>query len=315
MVLSDMRHVNRKELFDIVRREREVTRARLQELTGYSGPFIMNIVNEFIEKKILTLTGKKTSAVGRHPYTMVFNPDVFLSIGIEFAGKYILAGIVNLDGDICYQTRQSIPEDSDNPFEAIPKCIDRLLRTAEANGLHCDAIGIGIPGWVSEDSRQLLVSRKMGIYEPMNITQLLGRMEEKYEQPIYIELGSSVRDVNASVRTGHIGWLEEQLSGQNLLNRFGVDIEADAIPEEVREFIAQTVSPFLANMLNMLDFRQIVVGGRMFDLCGDDLIAKIQGYTDSLTFADVSVKRASTEYSGVVGSALMASNMLCNVFL
>ena len=293
---------------------------------------------------------------------------MFLSIGIEFAGKYILAGIVNLDGDICYQTRQSIPEDSDNPFEAIPKCIDRLLRTAEANGLHCDAIGIGIPGWVSEDSRQLLVSRKMGIYEPMNITQLLGRMEEKYEQPIYIEndanaraigeyylrcatdpvsdlmfviysdfgvgaglvldgqlrkglthhageLGSSVRDVNASVRTGHIGWLEEQLSGQNLLNRFGVDIEADAIPEEVREFIAQTVSPFLANMLNMLDFRQIVVGGRMFDLCGDDLIAKIQGYTDSLTFADVSVKRASTEYSGVVGSALMASNMLCNVFL
>ena len=58
MVLSDMRHVNRKELFDIVRREREVTRARLQELTGYRNVYqVLSNAKTVREAAVAVLTG------------------------------------------------------------------------------------------------------------------------------------------------------------------------------------------------------------------------------------------------------------------
>ena len=368
MILSDLRHENRKELFDIVRREREVTRAKLQELTGYSGPFIMNIVNEFIEKGILTLTGKKTGSVGRRPYTMVFNPDVLLSVGIEFAGSYILAGIVNLDGDIRYQTRQSILPGSDNFTEPIEKCIDRLLRTAKIDGLACNAIGIGIPAAVFPGNRQIRSSQQLISGDPKQFNRLFGQLEEKYQISIFLEndvnsraigeyyvrrannpisdlmfllysdfglgsglildgqprhgishhagaIGSSVRDTEYDVHYGKKGWLEEQISRQALIDRFGLDVQREAPDERVLDYIAKLIAPFVANILNMLDFSQVVLGGRMFDLCGDALIVRLREYINRLTFEQAAIDRASTDYSGVVGSALMASNKICDVLL
>ncbi len=368
MILSDMRSKNRNELFDLVRQKREVTRAELQECTGYSSPFIMNIVNEFIEKGILTLTGKRTGSVGRRPYTMVFNPDVFISIGIEFAESYILAGIVNLDGDIHYQIRQQIETADENLFKPINECIDRLMQISAANGIHCQAVGVGIPGSIAHGNRKIRLSRKLAVFGETDDDSLFRQVKEKYQIPVFLEndanaralgeyylrwtanpvsdllfvlysnfglgaslvlngklrkgishhageIGASVRDTDAIVQYGKSGWLEDQISRQALIERFGIDVETDEISEEIIDYIAKMMSPFIANILNMLDFSQVVMGGRMLDLCGDTLIDKIQEYVGSLTFENAVVEKTKTEYSGVVGSALMASHLLGDILL
>ncbi len=51
--------MNRKIVLDLVRKLRSVTRVELSEMTGMSGPSIMAIVNDFIEKGILIIAGKK----------------------------------------------------------------------------------------------------------------------------------------------------------------------------------------------------------------------------------------------------------------
>lgn len=382
MDLSEMRQINRKALFDIVRKKREVTRLELQQITGFSSPFIMEISNDFIEKNILVLTGKKTGAIGRRPFTMVFNPNVFLSIGIELAGNYIYAGIVNLDGQVTYQTRQLI--EGDDEFAAIQKCIERLVRTGDSVGIHCDAIGIALPGSVGEDENGIYSIRSLwegeadsgsvnvtnaGSSRKTYISKMLEEIRERYHIPVYFEndvnaraigehylrqmqnnapndlifiaytefglgagividgklrkgqhslagaIGNMVSDVNDQVVRHRKGALEERTSRKSIRQKFGVELEKGKVPPEVIEYIASTISPFIADILNILDFEQVAIGGGLCDICGDELVEKIRGHVERQTLSECHVEKTLTEYSGVVGSALMASNLLCDLVL
>ncbi len=369
MDLAEMRQINRKAIFDIVRTKREVTRAELQKLTGFSGPFIMEIANDFIEKRILILTGTKTGAVGRRPYTMVFNPDVFLSIGIELAGKYIYAGIVNLDGHVAYQTRQVIKDDDD--FSAIQKCIDRLIRTGELVGLKCNAIGIGLPGSVEEDERGTYSIRSSwdGMIQKTYVSDMLNTIRERYHIPVYFENDVNARaigeyyllqmDNNApkdlmfiaytefgigaglvldgKLRKGqhnlagafgqmvsssdewnqrfYKGALENKISRETIREKFGVEIEAGEVTEEAVDYISSEISPFISNIINALDFDHVALGGGLCDACGDLLIERTREKVRKQTLCEAYIEKTQTEFSGVVGSALMASNYLCDLVL
>ena len=382
MDLSEMRQINRKALFDIVRTKREVTRLELQQITGFSSPFIMEISNDFIEKNILVLTGKKTGAVGRRPFTMVFNPNVFLSIGIELAGNYIYAGIVNLDGEVTYQTRQMI--ESGDEFSAILKCIARLVRTGESVGIRCSAVGIALPGSVGEDEGGVYSIRslwegeadptagnteKRGNSRKTYISEMLEEIRERYHIPVYFEndvnaraigehylrqmqnhapndlifisytefglgagividgklrkgqhalagaIGSMVKDVDEQVAPHCKGALEARISREAIRQKFGIDLEEGHVPPEVIDHIASAVSPFIADILNILDFEQVALGGGLCDICGDALVDRIREYVSRQTLNACHVEKTLTEYSGVVGSALMASDFLCDLVL
>ena len=92
-------------------------------------------------------------------------------------------------------------------------------------------------------------------------------------------------------------------------------MEKGKVPPEVIEYIASTISPFIADILNILDFEQVAIGGGLCDICGDELVEKIRGHVERQTLSECHVEKTLTEYSGVVGSALMASNLLCDLVL
>ncbi len=191
---TDMKRINRKVVFDLVRRKRSITRVELSELTGLSGPSILAIVNEFLEKGILTATGKKNGSVGRSPVTMVFNPDVLLSVGFEFDGDRLSAGLVNLDGKIRFPSTERVPADlGENFFEMLCRKTADLQRRAQAEGLHCTGIGLGVPGAVDVRRRVVRFAPNIGIQTPVDISSRIERLENQCGLPAFIE-----NDVNAS---------------------------------------------------------------------------------------------------------------------
>ena len=194
MVSTDMKQMNRKVVFDLVRQMRSVTRVELSEKTGMSGPSIMAIVNEFVDRGILTVTGKKNGSVGRSPVTMVFNPDVMMSVGIEFEGNNLSVGLVNLDGDIRFQTIGKVPSNlGQGFFDALCKSIDKLIGMMEREGLDYSGIGFGIPGVVNARDKVVQFAPYIGIQESVNISEQLQQLEARYQRPIFIE-----NDVNVS---------------------------------------------------------------------------------------------------------------------
>ena len=198
MVSTDMKRMNRKMIFDIVRKRRAVTRVELSKLTGMSGPSIMTSVNEFIERGILSAADTdaelKSGTLGRKPVTMLFNPDVLQSVGIEFEGNNLSVGLVNLDGKISRQTMVKVPPNLGPAFyQALFHCLDKLeammTETERENYL---GIGFGIPGVVDPKKKRIEFAPHVGVQEPIDIETDLQRVEERYHKPVLIE-----NDVNA----------------------------------------------------------------------------------------------------------------------
>lgn len=368
MISTDMKRMNRKIVFDIVRKRRSVTRVELSELTGMSGPSIMAIVNEFIETGILTVTGKKNGSVGRSPVTMIFNPDVLMSIGIEFEGNNLSVGLVNLDGEIRFQTMAKAPSNfGDSFFEALCRSIDKLTGILEKEGLTYSGIGFGIPGVVNPEERIVNFAPYIGVLEPLDISEQIRRLEERYQKPVFIEndvnasaigeyyvrqisedapdilyisigagigagiildgqlrhggrgmcgeIGYSLRDTSAIVSRKQTGWLEEHISYETLCRKFEEYQLSGKVNKEMTDYVTKILCPFIANLVNTLDINQVVIGGQLMLNGGNALLQAIRDCVGQLTLSEVEVRSCTTEYSGVVGSALMASNMLWNTIL
>lgn len=355
-------------VFDIVRKKRSVTRVELSELTGMSGPSIMVIVNEFIDKGILTVAGKKCGSVGRSPMTMVFNPDVIMSIGIEFEGNNLSVGLVNLDGEIRFQTMAKVPSNlGQSFFEALCKSIDKLTVMLEKEGMTYSGIGFGIPGVVNPEDRIVHFAPYIGIQEPLDISGYIGQLEDRYRKPVFIEndvnvsaigeyyvrqisednadllyisigagigagiildgelrhgsrgmcgeIGYSLRDTEAVVSRKQTGWLEEHISQETLCHKFEEYGLHGTVSEEMAQYVTGILCPVLANLVNTLDISQVVLGGQLMLNGGELLLKTIQESLQKLTLSEITVRSSTTEYTGVMGSALMASDKLWNTIL
>lgn len=368
MISTDMKQMNRKVVFDIARKRRTVTKVELSELTGMSCPSIMAIVNEFIDKGILTVTGKKSGSVGRSPVTMVFNPDVMMSVGIEFEGNNLSVGLVNLDGEIRFQTMAKVPSSfGDSFFEALCKSIDKLNDVMKKEGLDYNGIGFGIPGVVDPEAKVICFAPYIGVMEPVDISAQIEKLVDRYHKPVFIEndvnasaigefyvrqiqedvsdilyisigagigagiildgelrrgsrgmcgeIGYSLRDRKGTVSRKQTGWLEESISNATLCRKFEEYRINGRVAKDMTEYITDILCPVIANLVNTLDINQVVIGGQLMLDGGDALLGAVRESVKSLTLSEVTIRGCTTEYTGVVGSALMASNKLWNTIL
>lgn len=373
MVSTDMKRINRKMIFDIVRSKHMVTRVELAEMTGMSGPSIMTIVNEFIERGILSVVSaeQKTSTLGRKPVTMVFNPDVALSVGIEFEGSNLSVGLVNLDGDIKYQTMVKAPQNLGPAFyQALFRCINKLesMMTDEERKNYL-GIGFGVPGVIDSKKNRIEFAPLVGIREPVDISADIAAISERYQKPVFIEndanagafgelyvrsgkeklkellyisagigagigagiildgelrhgsgnfcgeIGYTIREYGQDVEKTKTGWLDCMVSNDTLTSKFEEYRVTGAVGEEVISYLTELLSPVIANLVNTLDIDLVVLGGGLIVRNDDALVAAIREGVRKLTLREISVQRCLNDYTGIVGSALLASSKLLDTIL
>ncbi len=368
MISADMKQMNRKIVFDIIRKKREVTRVELSQMTGMSGPSILTIVNEFLEKGILVQLGKQSTSKGRHPVSMAFNPDIMLSIGIEYEGNNLSIGLVNLDGKIRFQTVSRVPANlGDSFFQVIEKSINKIEELLHKEKLEYCGIGLGIPGAVNSEEAVVYFAPYVGVNTPLDISGQLAELEKKFSKPIFIEndvnasaigefymreanengkdllyisigagigsgiilnkelrhgcnylcgeIGYTIPSTDCKVSRGETGWLEQNISHRTLCDKFeNYRLRFEVAPDMI-QYIARTICPYIANLVNTLDMDLVVIGGELALNGGENLIKEIQKEVSRLTLSDVQVQSCLSDYAGIVGTALIASNNLFNTIL
>lgn len=366
MVSTDMKRINRKIIFDLVRRKRAVTRVELAELTGMSGPSIMTIVNEFIERGILSAsgTGQSSGALGRKPVTMLFNPDVIQSVGIEFEGNNLSVGLVNLDGEIRCQTMVKAPQNLGDAFyQALFRCLDKLEAMMPlTDRINYLGIGFGIPGVVDPKRNRIEFAPFVGIREPADISADIARIRERYHKPVLIEndvnagaigeyyvrqrtekvndflyisvgagigagiildgklrhggrnlcgeIGYTLKNPDQAVERTKTGWLESMVSQETLCSRFEDYRLNGTVGTEMISYVTELLSPAIANLVNTLDIDRAVIGGSLIVNGGEALFAAIREDVKRLTLTEITLQECRTDYTGVVGGALLASDRL-----
>jgi len=358
---ADMKNLNRKMIFDIVRSEREITRVGLSRLTGMSSPSIVTIVDEFVESGILVPAGMaESTAIGRKSLRLRFNPDVMLSIGIEFEGDCLSVGVVNLDGDISFQILSRIPSRFGPAFfDVLAGSIQRIQTQLEKIKKNYYGIGLGIPGAMNVNTRVIYLAPYIGVMQPTDISEMIAGIEKRFGKPVFLEndvnasaigeyyvgrydrkddllyvsigaglgagvilggklrhgpnymcgeIGYSVMEHTQPVTSKEVGWLERQISSEGPDPQFGLRINSGGATEaDMRHVVEQTV-PFVANIVNTLDLPQVVLGGTATRQLGEPFIELYREMLSRLTLFPARVEKCRSEFAGIVGTAMIASN-------
>ncbi len=147
MALSqqDIRKRNRRQIFDLFRVHRSLTRADLARLTQLSMPSVIKVVDELINDGILKRAGEVDIPIGRKPHALRFNPSCYTAVSVAFHGQWFSAGIANVDGSIERSIRRRCCFESQDDFERTIADAVKYLLHHTPHGNSVTGLGLAVP--------------------------------------------------------------------------------------------------------------------------------------------------------------------------
>lgn len=143
-----------KELFDLVRRHGELTKADLVTHTDYSRTKITSSIDSLLHKKYIIENGNTEYTGGRRSRSYSINGGLGLVAGVDIGATSITIAIADLSRRILvhYSEPALVRE---GPIKILGRVCNLLEKMLQENGLKPDTlkgIGIGIPGPVEFSS-------------------------------------------------------------------------------------------------------------------------------------------------------------------
>jgi|GEM_PF-4169339 len=113
------------------------------------------------------------------------------------------------------------------------------------------------------------------------------------------EIAHMIFDADFVIDLDKPGWMEEQLSQKNIEN--SASMRAGCV-----DYAARYISLMIANICNVLDINNIVLGGEIIKEMGSDLFERIKEYLSHLLMFPVNLIRSSNDNSKIIGAAFLA---------
>lgn len=113
-------------------------------------------------------------------------------------------------------------------------------------------------------------------------------------------------------RKKNAGWLESQISYRVLEEKFGVDfsngsgLDSDT-KKKLIEYVALPIALCINNTTMLLDCGNIVLGGIVTEVLGEDLLTEVKKHVEQMSLTDSSIRLQSSSDSGLTGIASMVT--------
>lgn len=121
------------------------------------------------------------------------------------------------------------------------------------------------------------------------------------------EVAHMVFDADFQLDRAKPGWMEARLSRQNIRESAG-----DSIGQV--DYAARNISLMIANICNVLDVENVVLGGESVRDLGLPLLERTQAYLDHLLLFPVKLSSFANAHSELIGGAYLAlQNQLTNI--
>lgn len=192
-IAKSIKHLNRKYVFDIIRKQRGVTRSEVGRVTGISAPTMLKIFEYFVGMGILREVGELDSPIGRRANLFVFNPNSYYAIGVDYSGETISIGLVNLDNKIVKMAQYDLHCSFLESFDVkLSEYISKFILTCEVDIDKLLGVGIGCPTTIGENNI-IPFAPLVGITVPIDMTVRLKTLEKKVGLSVFLE-----NDTNAA---------------------------------------------------------------------------------------------------------------------
>lgn len=171
-----MRKKNEKMILSMINKG-PVSRADIAKKTGLTKAAVTIIVDDLMQRGVLTEKNGQTNTVGRNPVMLFLNEKAFFVIGINITRHHITVGITDLGGNIVAQDECLIclPESA---FTKIIKIIEDQIKRSEIDSSKIYKISVVAPGPVDAERGIILTPPNFDTWHNVAITNELKRLTD-----------------------------------------------------------------------------------------------------------------------------------------
>lgn len=195
---NDIKDQNRKLIFDILLQEPELAKVEITERTTMSFVTVSKIVDFFEQIGIVAMNGESregSGGLGRKRVVYSFNPNSYVTIGIQVIGNTVSAVLVNLYSEVIasYDTNTKVTFYEEYMFQVLENIVTHFQKIAEQFHSVIVGVGIGVDGAINERDKTIRMRTSNNQEEDYAYETILEKLEQQIDLPVILE-----NDVNAS---------------------------------------------------------------------------------------------------------------------
>jgi N-acetylglucosamine repressor len=179
-----VRRLNRDAILGLVRNKGPISRTALARLTRLTPATAFSIVDELVQKGLVTESGIGPSQGGRRPMLFEFNPRANVIIGVNIRSFQVRGVLCYLDA----VPQVTVARDYDleagaDAVAAVKDVIHELIAASPSPPEKLMGIGLAVPGLI-DVSRGVVVQSEHWGWKELPLRDILAA---EFEAPIYVE--------------------------------------------------------------------------------------------------------------------------------
>jgi len=180
-----LKQFNETSLLELIRTNKQISKADLAQLTGLSPTACGIIVSNLLEKNYISEAGIGISTGGRRPNLYELTPKSYFSIGVDIDVDYIRFILMDITGQVEYRDKipsgfsQSVPES----IKLVEGKVHQIIQDYKIKEDRLLGIGVSIPGMVDSISHEVIFAPNLG-WERVNLEHMMASIGSF---PIYVD--------------------------------------------------------------------------------------------------------------------------------
>ena len=172
-----LKQFNETSLLELIRTNKQISKADLAQLTGLSPTACGTIVTNLLEKGHIREAGIGISKGGRRPNLYELNPKSYYSIGVDIDVDYIRFILMDITGNVEYRDKISSGFEQ-SVTESIALIEEKVQQIIKLNDIKDDrllGVGVSVPGMVDNVTHEVIFAPNLG-WERVDLEHMLSNM-------------------------------------------------------------------------------------------------------------------------------------------
>jgi len=189
--------MNRNLLLNIIRREKQLSRTQVTDVSGLSGGAVSQIITDLLEKNWLLETGEGDYTGGRRQTMLRLNPNAGYAVGVKLMENRVVCAVTDFEGHVVYCGNYALHEGEYRAVtpEAVAQMVERTLIESHVQRAQVFGVGIGLAGVIHPQRGLVHYSPFFGWRD----FPLAEQVQTCLNLPVYVE-----NDVNTLTLSEHL---------------------------------------------------------------------------------------------------------------
>jgi len=169
-----------------IKEEKQITRIKLNKITGLAKSTVSDLVNFLIRKKVIFEDKKAESKIGKKPTMLKFNKNYFFIVAIDIGTENLVVTLANSFGETIYKIKEkNYPrKDRNQILNNIFSAVDKLLKKSDISLKKIYLYSIGTHGVVDPKSKIVTHAPYLTNWSGIDLIKIFNK---KYKKEVILE--------------------------------------------------------------------------------------------------------------------------------